>query len=64
MLGGEPGGARELALLNAAAAIYAAGARRVAARGRSRRAAIDSGAAAATLERFVERDRAGRPAPR
>jgi anthranilate phosphoribosyltransferase len=54
VLAGERGGARELALINGAAAIYAAGAApslddalELA------REAVDTGAAAAALERFV-----------
>ncbi|HXR13038.1 MAG TPA: anthranilate phosphoribosyltransferase [Solirubrobacteraceae bacterium] len=59
VLAGERGGARELALVNAGAAIYAAGAaaslREAVERARE---AVDSGAAAAALERFVAATRA------
>jgi anthranilate phosphoribosyltransferase len=58
VLGGEQGADRDLTLLNAAAAVFVAGAAesleegvRIAAR------AIDSGAAAEVMERFVERTR-------
>jgi len=60
VLAGARGGARELALANAGAAIYAAGAApslREAVE--LAREAIDSGAAAAALERFVAASRAG-----
>jgi len=60
VLAGRRGGARELALANAGAAIYAAGAApslREAVE--LAREAIDSGAAAAALERFVAASRAG-----
>ena len=51
---GEPGAARDLAVLNAGAAIYAGGAATGLAEGVAEAAcAIDSGAAAAALERFV-----------
>ena len=54
VLGGERGGARELALINGAAAIYAAGAApSLSAALELAREAVDSGAAAAALERFV-----------
>jgi len=54
VLGGEPGPARELALVNAGAAIYAAGAADSLAAGVERaRAAIDDGSAIRTLERYV-----------
>jgi anthranilate phosphoribosyltransferase len=59
VLAGEAGPARELALVNAAAAIYAAGAAeslREAAE--LARGAIDAGAAASALERFIEATRA------
>jgi anthranilate phosphoribosyltransferase len=53
---GEPGAERDLALLNAGAAIYAAGAAEDLAAGvDAARQAIDSGAATETLERFVAR---------
>ncbi len=54
ILAGEAGPGRDLALLNAGAAIYAAG--RVASLGEgveAARAAIDDGAAAAALDRYV-----------
>jgi len=55
VLGGEHGGARELALANAGAAIYAAGAADSLAAGvELARGAIDDGRAAATLARFIE----------
>jgi len=54
ILAGEPGPARDLALLNAAAAIYAAGAADSIADGLERaREAVDSGAASSLLHRFV-----------
>jgi len=54
VLAGEAGPARELALANAGAAIYAAGAADSLASGVQRaRAAIDDGRAARTLERYV-----------
>ncbi|MDP9399582.1 MAG: anthranilate phosphoribosyltransferase [Actinomycetota bacterium] len=54
ILAGEPGPARDLALLNAGAAVYAAGVAESLAEGVERaRAAVDEGAAAATLERLV-----------
>jgi anthranilate phosphoribosyltransferase len=53
---GEPGPARELAALNAGAAIYAAGAADTLTEGvRRAEEAIDQGAAADALERFVAR---------
>jgi anthranilate phosphoribosyltransferase len=53
---GEPGAARDLAVLNAGAAIYAGGGAGTLEAGvRSAENAIDSGAAAAALERFVQR---------
>jgi anthranilate phosphoribosyltransferase len=55
---GEPGPARDLAALNAGAAIYAAGTADTLADGvRQAEAALDTGAAAETLERFVARTR-------
>jgi anthranilate phosphoribosyltransferase len=55
---GEPGVARDLAVLNAGAAIYAGGGAQSLQSGvRAAEEAIDSGAATATLERFVERTR-------
>jgi anthranilate phosphoribosyltransferase len=58
VLAGEPGAARDLAVLNAAGAIYAAGRAKTLSDGvRVAQEAIDSGAAAATLERFVARTR-------
>jgi anthranilate phosphoribosyltransferase len=54
VLDGEPGVARSLAVLNAGAAIYAAGGASSLERGvRAAEEAIDCGAAAAALERFV-----------
>jgi anthranilate phosphoribosyltransferase len=53
---GEPGAARDLAVLNGGAAIYAGGgAESLAAGVRAAEQALDSGAAAAALERFVRR---------
>jgi anthranilate phosphoribosyltransferase len=53
---GEPGAARDLAVLNAGAAIYAGGGADTLEAGvRSAESAIDSGAATAALERFVQR---------
>jgi anthranilate phosphoribosyltransferase len=55
---GEPGGARDLAVLNAGAAIYAGNrAQTLEAGVRAAQDAIDSGAAASLLERFVARTR-------
>jgi anthranilate phosphoribosyltransferase len=55
ILAGEAGPARDLAVLNAGAAIYAAGRTDGLESGvRAAEAAIDSGAAAATLDRLVE----------
>jgi len=60
VLAGEQGPARELALVNAGAAIYAAGAADSLAAGVERaRAAIDDGSAARTLERYIAATRAG-----
>jgi anthranilate phosphoribosyltransferase len=60
---GEAGPARELAVLNGAAAIYAGGGTDSLAGGvAAARATIDSGAAAATLERFVAHTRELAPA--
>jgi anthranilate phosphoribosyltransferase len=54
ILAGEPGGARDLAVLNGGAAIYAGGGAASLPDGvRGAERAIDSGAAAAALERFV-----------
>jgi anthranilate phosphoribosyltransferase len=54
ILAGRTGPAREMALINAAAAIYAAGRAETIAHGvELARAAIDGGSAAAVLERFV-----------
>jgi anthranilate phosphoribosyltransferase len=56
ILAGEAGGARDLAVLNAGAAIYAGGAADSLERGvRAAEQAIDSGAAQATLDRFIAR---------
>jgi anthranilate phosphoribosyltransferase len=53
---GEPGAARDLAVLNAGAAIYAGGgAESLAAGVQAAVAAVDSGAAAEALQRFVSR---------
>jgi anthranilate phosphoribosyltransferase len=58
VLSGEPGGARDLSVLNAGAAIYAAGRAGSLEQGvRAAEDAIDSGAAAALLDRFVTRTR-------
>lgn len=58
VLAGEDGAARSVTLLNAGAAIYAAGAAASIAEGVvAARSAIDSGAAAEVLERFVARTR-------
>ncbi|NLT06504.1 MAG: anthranilate phosphoribosyltransferase [Solirubrobacterales bacterium] len=58
VLGGERGADRDLTVLNAGAAIYVGGlADTVEAGVRRAEEAIDSGAASATLERFVERTR-------
>jgi anthranilate phosphoribosyltransferase len=58
VLAGEPGAAREIALANAGAAIYAAGAAPSLAAGvEAARTAIDDGCAAAALERYVEATR-------
>jgi anthranilate phosphoribosyltransferase len=58
IFGGEPGPARDLAVLNAGAAIYAGGGAGSLADGvRAAERAIDGGAAAAALERFVARTR-------
>ncbi len=55
---GEPGPARDLAALNAGAAIYAGGGAATLVEGvRRAEATLDSGAAAETLERFVTRTR-------
>ena len=58
VLAGEPGTERELVLLNAAASIYVAGRAGTIAEGVERaRESIDSGAASAVLDGFVERTR-------
>jgi anthranilate phosphoribosyltransferase len=63
ILSGQPGPARELAVLNAGAAIYAGGGAESLADGvRVGAQVIDSGAAAATLERFVAATRELAPA--
>jgi anthranilate phosphoribosyltransferase len=55
---GEPGAARDLAVLNAGAAIYVGGCVKTLPEGvQAAERAIDDGAAAATLERFVARTR-------
>lgn len=59
VLGGEPGPARSLTLANAGAAIYVGGGAGSMAEGvRAAEEAIDSGAASATLEAFVQRTHA------
>jgi anthranilate phosphoribosyltransferase len=61
---GEPGAARDLAVLNAGAAIYAgAGAESLAGGVRAAQHAIDSGAASSALERFIAETRRLAPAP-
>jgi anthranilate phosphoribosyltransferase len=61
---GQPGPERDLALLNAGAAIYAGGKVDTLADGvRVAAEAVDSGAAADTLERYVARTRELAPAP-
>jgi anthranilate phosphoribosyltransferase len=63
ILAGESGGARDLAVLNAGAAIYAGGrAESLGAGVTAAQEAIDSGAAAAALERFVARTQELAPA--
>src|SRR5206468_11323864 len=58
ILSGEPGAARDLAVLNAGAAIYVGGGSTSLEEGvRSAEKAIDDGAASAALERFVKRTR-------
>ena len=60
VLGGADGAPRAIALLNAGAAIYAAGAVETIADGVERaRAAIDDGAATAALERYIALSREG-----
>ena len=60
---GEPGPSRDLAVLNAAAAILAGGGADTLADGvRAAREAIDGGAAADALERFVAQTRELAPA--
>jgi anthranilate phosphoribosyltransferase len=55
VLAGKPGTERSLAVLNAGAAIYVAGAEETLAEGvRAAERAVDSGAAAAVLDRWVE----------
>ena len=61
MLAGEPGPARDVALLNAGAAILAGGGAHDLAAGVERaREAIDSGAAEGVLERLIDSARADR----
>jgi len=63
VLAGEPGAARDVVRLNAAAALVVAGAARDLREGAARAAtAIDSGAAAAVLDRLVRFTRLARPA--
>jgi anthranilate phosphoribosyltransferase len=58
IFGGETGPARDLAVLNAGAAIYVGGGATSLAEGvRTAERVVDSGAASATLERFVARTR-------
>jgi anthranilate phosphoribosyltransferase len=65
ILAGERGPQRDLALVNAGAAIYAAGAAGTLAEGvELARAAVDDGRAAALLERWVEATRACASSPR
>jgi anthranilate phosphoribosyltransferase len=60
---GEPGVARDLAVLNAGAAIYAGGGADSLEQGvRAAERTIDDGAATAALERFVARTRELAPA--
>jgi len=62
ILGGEPGAPRDLAVLNGGAAIYAGGGAASLAEGvRSAEATIDSGRAAAVLERLVAATRSLAP---
>jgi anthranilate phosphoribosyltransferase len=59
ILAGEPGAARDIAVLNAGAAIYAAGRAESVADGvRVAQQAVDSGAAQRTLDRYLELTRA------
>jgi anthranilate phosphoribosyltransferase len=63
ILAGESGPPRDLAVLNAGAAIYAAGAAETLEAGaHAAQAAIDSGAAQRALEAFVARTQEGAPA--
>jgi anthranilate phosphoribosyltransferase len=63
VLAGEPGAARDVVLLNAAAALIVAGTAADLREGAERaRAAIDSGAAARVLDRLVRFTRRARPA--
>jgi anthranilate phosphoribosyltransferase len=63
VLGGAPGAARALVLANAGAAVYVAGRAPSLTEGVALAAeAIDSGAAEAVLERYLERTRALAPA--
>jgi anthranilate phosphoribosyltransferase len=63
ILAGEPGAPRDIAVLNAGAAIYAGGVADTLADGvRLAAAAIDTGAAAGALDRFVARTRELAPA--
>jgi anthranilate phosphoribosyltransferase len=63
ILSGEPGAARDLAVLNAGAAIYAGGGAESLKTGvAAAQEAIDSGTAAAALDRFVARTRELAPA--
>lgn len=56
VMGGDPGAAREVVVANAAAAIYVSGRAGSLAQGAERaREAIDSGAAAGRLDRYVQR---------
>lgn len=63
ILSGEPGAPRDLAVLNAGAAIYVAGrAESLEAGARAAETAIDDGRAEASLKAFVARTQAGAPA--
>ena len=62
ILAGEPGQRADLALINAGAAIYAAGVAQTLAEGvQAARAAIEDGRAAGALERYLEASRRTRP---
>jgi anthranilate phosphoribosyltransferase len=60
VLAGEPGPARDLALVNAGATIYVAGKAATLAEGvEAARAALDDGRAAGTLEAFIAATQGG-----